>query len=111
MSVKELLSILDTIPYGILTYDNTDYQFLFRAQYIEILFKYDNITMCSLTVYKDRDMNSFTYTHSNDMQLAYDKCIPKCVPSPSNFSKCGVSAGVEIIKISFIPASIRVLNG
>lgn len=74
MTIKELLSILEYIPYGILTYDNSDYQFLIRTQSIEIIFRYDDIIMCSLTVDKDRDMSSFVYAHKN-MQSAYDKCI------------------------------------
>ena len=74
MTIKELHSLLKTIPYGILTYDNSDYEFLIRTRGIEILFEYNNITMCSLTVDKDRDMHSFVYAHKH-MQSAYDKCI------------------------------------
>ena len=46
MSVKELLSILDTIPYGILTYGNTDYEFqavrLFSINRVDINFLQNN---------------------------------------------------------------------
>lgn len=74
MTVSELLNILETIPYDILTYDNTDYIFRLKTYGVEVGFEYDNTIMCSLIVYKDRDMSSFVYAHKS-MQSAYDKCI------------------------------------
>ena len=41
MTVKELLSILESIPYGILTYANSDYEFHGMSHGIEIRFEYD----------------------------------------------------------------------
>ena len=61
MTVKELHRILESIPYGILTYDNSDYEFVIKAHCIEIRFKDDNIHICSLTADKDRDISIFTY--------------------------------------------------
>ena len=40
-----------------------------------------------------------------------DNFKPKSLPSPNKASNLGVSVGVEIIKISLIPASISVDNG
>ena len=41
----------------------------------------------------------------------YESLIPNCEPSPKSDSKRGVSTGVEMIRMSFIPASIRVYSG
>ena len=51
MTVKELLSILESIPYEILTYDNSDYEFHGMLHGIEIRFEYDNYIRCYLIVY------------------------------------------------------------
>lgn len=60
MTVKELLSILESIPYGILTYDNSDYEFLEVKSSskcilpkIDIHFKYDKLLYCYLDVAPD----------------------------------------------------------
>lgn len=57
MTVKELLGILDSIPYEILTYDNSDYEFVEKTNYkparIEIHFKRDNKLYCYLVVVSD----------------------------------------------------------
>ena len=42
MTVKELLSILESIPYEILTYDNSDYEFHGMLHGIEIRNTFNN---------------------------------------------------------------------
>jgi hypothetical protein len=42
---------------------------------------------------------------------AYEIDNPQPAPSPSNCSNRGVSCGVEMIRISRIPASISVVSG
>jgi hypothetical protein len=71
MTVKELHSILDSIPYGILTYDNSDYEFYERTHGIEIRFEYDNFIKCYLIVYISGYIRDVTIPYWND----YDKCI------------------------------------
>ena len=74
MTVKELHSILDSIPYGILTYDNSDYEFDIKAHCIKIIFKDDNIDICILTVDIDRNMSIFTFVFIFESSPHY-KCI------------------------------------
>lgn len=71
MTVNELLSILESIPYGILTYDNSDYEFHGMLHGIEIRFEYDNFIKCYLTVYTSGYMRDVTIPYSNE----YDKCV------------------------------------
>ena len=73
MTVKELHSILDSIPYGILTYDNSDYEFYDRGMShgIEIRFEYDNFIKCYLIVYTSGYMRDVTIPYSNES----DKCV------------------------------------
>jgi hypothetical protein len=42
---------------------------------------------------------------------AYSKLTPHCEPSPSRSSKRERSSGVEIMRMSLIPASINVVKG
>lgn len=71
MTVKELRSILDSIPYGILTYDSSDYEFHKMTHGIEIRFEYDNFVKCYLLVYISGYMRDVTIPYSNE----YDKCV------------------------------------
>ncbi len=43
--------------------------------------------------------------------ILYLRFMPKLLPSPRRRSKLPMSAGVDIIRISRIPASIRVESG
>ena len=73
MSVKELFSLLQTIPYGILTYDNTDYEFKIDVPTITIRFKYDNAIYCYITVFPN--YTSF-YGYSTFLKsVAHDNCV------------------------------------
>lgn len=74
MSIKELLNILYAIPYEILTYNNSNYEFIIKAHCIEIRFKDDNIHICSLTADMDRDMSIFTYVFIFESSPHYN-CI------------------------------------
>lgn len=71
MTIKELLSILESIPYGILTHDNSDYEFHGISHGIEIRFEYDNFIKCYLVVYTSGYMRDVTIPYWND----YDKCV------------------------------------
>ena len=71
MTVKELLSLLESIPYEILTYDNSDYEFHEMSHGIEIRFEYDNLVMCYLIVYISGYMRDVTIPYNNE----YDKCV------------------------------------
>ena len=71
MTVKELRSILDSIPYSILTYDNSDYEFYGILHGIEIRFEYDNFIKCYLIVYISGYMRDVTIPYNNE----YDKCV------------------------------------
>jgi hypothetical protein len=73
MTINELHSILDSIPYGILTHDNSDYEFYDRemSHGIEIRFEYDNFIKCYLIVYTSGYMRDVTIPYWND----YDKCV------------------------------------
>jgi len=42
---------------------------------------------------------------------AYESAIPRYDPSPNSSSKRGVSCGVEMIRTSRIPASMRTESG
>ena len=57
MTVKELRSILEYIPHEILTYNNTDYEFLKvnvnTLPKIDIHFKYDKLLYCYLDIATD----------------------------------------------------------
>lgn len=71
MTVKELLSILESIPYGILTYDNSDCEFHRISHGIEIRFEYDNSIKCYLIVYISGYMRDVVIPYNNE----YDKCV------------------------------------
>lgn len=71
MTVKELLSILESIPYGILTYDNSDYEFHEGLHGIEIRFEYDNYVRCYLLVYISGYMRDVTIPYNN----AFERCV------------------------------------
>ena len=71
MTVKELLNILESIPYGILTYDNSDYEFHGMLHGIEIRFGYDNFIICYLTVYTSGYMRDVIIPYSNE----YNNCV------------------------------------
>ena len=75
MTVKELFSILESIPYGILTYDNSDYEFHEMLHGIEIRFKYGNYIRCYLTVYTSGYMREVTNPFHNDFLATFEKCI------------------------------------
>lgn len=71
MTVKELLSILDSIPYEILTYDNSDYEFHGMSHGIEIRFEYDNYVRCYLLVYISGYMRDVTIPYNNE----FERCV------------------------------------
>ena len=74
MTVKELHSILESIPYEILTYDNSDYEFHGMLHGIEIRFEYDNYIRCYLIVYTSGHMRSIANTFNNTLHQ-HDKCV------------------------------------
>lgn len=75
MTIKELRSILDSIPYEILTYANSDYEFYGILHGIEIGFKYDNYVRCYLTVYTNGYMREIINPFHNDFLTTFEKCI------------------------------------
>lgn len=75
MTVKELHSILDSIPQEILTYNNSDYEFHEMLHGIEIRFKYGNYVRCYLTVYTSDYMREVINPFHNDFLATFEKCI------------------------------------
>lgn len=71
MTINKLCSILDSIPYEILTYDNSDYEFHGMTHGIEIRFEYDNFIKCYLIVYISGYMRDVVIPYNNE----YDKCV------------------------------------
>ena len=71
MTVKELLSLLESIPYGILIYNNSNYEFHRMLHGIEIRFEYDNYVRCYLIIYTSGYMRDITNPYNNE----YDKCV------------------------------------
>lgn len=57
MTIKELLNILESIPHEILTYNNTNYEFIEvnvnTLPKIDIHFKYDKLLYCYLDIATD----------------------------------------------------------
>lgn len=92
MSVKELYNILKSIPYEILTYGNSDYEFDIKTHCIKIIFKGDSIDICSITVDTDRDMSIFTNVFIFESSPLY-----KCVQAMKNTKTYLEILGFKII--------------
>lgn len=75
MTIKELRSILEFMLHGILTYDNSDYEFHEMLHGIEIRFKYGNYVRCYLTVYTSGYMREVINPFHNDFLATFEKCI------------------------------------
>lgn len=78
MTVKELHSILDTIPYGILTYDNSDYEFqavrLHSLSRIDINFLHDNFVVCFIKVLGNHTIHTCYYEDDTE-KPEYKNCF------------------------------------